>query len=276
MRIFVGSSTRQVALSSDKRSIDAAATAKKPIGRLVAALRKKKGLVVEPWWEEETFQKSQDLLESVIEKARTCHGGIFVFGGDDLLTLEGAEAPIGVPRGNVILECGMFLAARGMDATYIVRDGPYENIYWPTDILGKLVPDLLEPNLAQSAYDFFIKTKPPRHNTTSEVYINDTLMQSIANRGCAKWSTKGLYLGAEAARRWTTIESGPSYLQRKGLVQDFVNRVHRDSSIRINFEAIDNIISLGRVAVLLTIFWFRKWQSPSRVSAIFPSTLTRT
>lgn len=244
MRIFVGSSTKQVALRGDGRGIDVDATALKPIGKLVTALRTK-GLDVEPWWEDATFQKGRSLLECLIEKARVCDGAIFVVRGDDRLALEAGRPEIGVPRGNVILECGMFLAAKGKEATYIVKDGAYDAISWPTDMLGILLSDLNDVTLADDAHTFFARAKSRDQESTSEVYINDSLFNSVINRKCVEWSTKALYLGAESARRWTRIESGDHYLLSKETLEKFVLHIQRDDSVPIKFEKIDNIISLG-------------------------------
>ncbi len=243
MRIFVGSSVKQVVLSKNKRCIDTEATADTSIGQLVSKLRAK-GHLVEPWWEGATFKKGRNLLDSLIEKARTCNGGIFVVRGDDRLAAEEGRGNIGVPRGNVILECGMFLATKGKGATFIIKDGPYDAISWPSDILGTLFSDLQDPALSEDVHRFFIDGVAER-NASSEVYINDAMMQSILDRQCAHWSTKGLFLGVESARRWTDIESGNDYLHDKMFVSEFVNHVHRNVAIPINFEEIDNIISLG-------------------------------
>src|SRR5688572_10361851 len=136
MKIFIGSSTNYISLNSYGTGIDQAKTKKKPLGKLAKSLREK-GYIVEPWREDETLVKGNIILDTLIIKARTCDGGIFVFGKDD--KLKGNKKH--VSRGNVILEAGMFLSTQGKGNTFILKDGSIRDTDIPTNLAGLILAD---------------------------------------------------------------------------------------------------------------------------------------
>lgn len=203
-----------------------------------------KGYIVEHWWEDSILQTGDLVLDSLIIKARTCDGGIFIFGKDDQLKLTKTKKEY-VPNVNVILESGMFFSSKGKSHTFIIKDGNYHEIKLPSDINGKLLPDFSDNNLITGIDTFFKKAKSEEQYEKFTFYFNKISIQAIIDKKYNEWGTKSLYVGSESARKWKTIESDPHYLQSRLIVPQFVKEIQQNTSIDIDFNKIDNVISLG-------------------------------
>jgi hypothetical protein len=223
MRIFVGSSDKYVTRDAQDK-IDITATAAMPLPKLVKALRKYKRYQLEPWWEDDILETGKNVLDTLIAKAQTCDGGIFVFGKDDLLHSKGSGTKAvqkAVTRGNVILECGMFLGSKGKHHTFMMKDGHYDAIKLPSDIQGHLLADLSDKGLAAKIDRFFKAARDKTQSVNFMFYINEEHMQEIIDKKYRAWRTKSLYIGSESARTWKQIETGDDYLQSGATLSKF-------------------------------------------------------
>lgn len=240
MKIFVASSSNYVAYD-EQGNLDLSETRKTPLGRLVKGLRKAHFLV-EPWWEDDTLAKGGNLLDGLIIKARTCDGGIFIFGKDDLL-IPVENKSISVPRDNVILECGMFFGSKGKSRTLVITDGTPSEIKIPSDIFGTNLPDLKNLTTIKHAVSFFSKVKEEEQYHKFTFYFNSKSIQEVIEKKYLSWSTKSLYIGAESARKWKAIESDRDYLISRNVVPKFIKEIF--SKKKVDFKNIDNVVSFG-------------------------------
>lgn len=251
MKIFIGSSSHYITLTSDKSNIDEEETNKtSPLFPIITFLRSK-GHFVEPWWENGVLQKGEYLLDSLILKSHSCDAGIFVLRPDDLLKPEAIKTTktstfdVGVPRGNVLIECGMFLGAKGKSRTFILKDGDFSKIKIPNDILAINYGDLSNSSICNELESFFGNEKFKNDNKKTKFYLSNTHTENILTQKYKKWSSKALYIGSKSARIWKKIEEDDKSLIDKSEVKSFVKEIHKNNKIEINFSKIDNVISLG-------------------------------
>ena len=82
------------------------------------------------------FRLGSYTLESLLQNLKTSMFGVFVLAADDCVELRNESFLI--PRDNVILELGMFIAGVGRNNTYIVtpRETPEFVLRLPTDLAG--------------------------------------------------------------------------------------------------------------------------------------------
>jgi hypothetical protein len=245
MKIFIGSSSHYVTYTTDKHIVDQERTKKNsPLSPIIDFLRSE-GHNVQPWWE--VISAGEDILDSLIAKAHSCDGGIFVLRPDDILNPESVETviPKGVPRGNVLVECGMFYGSKGTSRTLVLRDGNFNSIKVPLDILGKNIEDLEHSNIKLHLKTFFDNQKLIAENEKLFFFLNNDSVQALIKKEYGGWGTKALYIGSESARKWKAIEEDKEYLLDTSEVMKFVSGIHSSDSISIDFKKIDNVISLG-------------------------------
>ncbi len=82
------------------------------------------------------FQLGTYTLEALLKALRTSSFGIFVLTPDDYIEIR--DRAYRIPRDNVILEMGMFIAGVGRENTFFVypRDTDYYSLRLPTDLDG--------------------------------------------------------------------------------------------------------------------------------------------
>lgn len=250
MKIFIGSSAFYVRFKADGTGVDQDKTkSESPLTKIIKQLMDDNH-IVEPWWEDGVLSDGEHFLDSLIAKSRTCDGGIFIFRADDSISSTATvvlPSPLAVPRGNVLLECGMFYGAKGKFRTFIIKDGNIDKLKIPTDIQGHKIPDIADANLLNSVSTFFDNTKLREQHDKITFYFNKDSVQDIIDKKYDSWSTKSLYVGSESARRWRCIENDPNYLftNQFDLVSNFIREISNKTSPIINFKKIDNIISMG-------------------------------
>ncbi|MGB4818952.1 MAG: L-histidine N(alpha)-methyltransferase [Saprospiraceae bacterium] len=247
MKIFIGSSSHYVTFSDDKSIIDQEKTKSSSTLYPIINFLRKEGHNVQPWWEPEVISAGEDLLDSLIAKAHSCDGAIFVLRPDDLLNAE-SETVVkgkGVPRGNVLIECGMFYGAKGRTRTLVLKDGDFDSIKIPNDIIGNKLEDLKNTSITTEVKKFFDNKKLSAENEKVTFYFNTDSVQEIIDKKYGNWGTKSLYIGSESARKWKAIEQAENYLIDTTEVTNFVSEIHSNSTFKINFKEIDNVISLG-------------------------------
>ncbi len=91
---------------------------------------------IEPACWPTVFQLGTYTLESLLRALRNSSFGIFVLAPDDYIEIR--NQPFLIPRDNVILEMGMFIAGVGRENTFFVfpRDTPGYTLRLPTDLEG--------------------------------------------------------------------------------------------------------------------------------------------
>jgi len=251
MKIFIGSSSHYVKLTSDKSNIDEEETKIKSTLYPIITFLRSKGHIVEPWWENGVLQKGEYLLDSLILKSHSSDAGIFVLRPDDLLKPEEVKITkntsfeVGVPRGNVLIECGMFLGAKGKSRTFILKDGDFSKIKIPNDILAINYGDLSNKSICNELENFFENEKFKNDNKKTKFYLSNTHTENILTQKYKKWSSKALYIGSKSARIWKEIEEDDKSLIDKSEVKSFVREIHSNKKIDIDFSKINNVISLG-------------------------------
>ncbi|GEM_PF-6268657 len=245
MKIFVGSSLKYVMFNTDG-TVDVLATqTNSKLYPIITHLRNE-GHIVEPWWENSVLASGTFILDTLIEKAHKCDAGIFVFTTDDLLKDKNSKGGnLFVPRGNVLVECGMFYGAKSQQRTFPLKDGNFDNIKIPTDIIGNKLGDINDADILTQLTDFFDNKKLNSENRKITFYFNNESTNILLKKDYEKWCTKLLYIGSESARRWKAIEEDHNYLIDTDEVKKFVEGIHSNPNININYSNINNIISLG-------------------------------
>ena len=82
------------------------------------------------------FKPAGSIMENIVQSARQCSAGIFLFTKDDPLKAKGAGA---MPRDNVVFEAGYFAAAKGKDRVLIIRE---KGSKMPADLGGDIYGSL--------------------------------------------------------------------------------------------------------------------------------------
>jgi predicted nucleotide-binding protein len=248
MKIFIGSSSHYVTFKTvnSKSSVDIDDTRKNSKLRHIITFLESKGHEILPWWENSNLSAGKEIIESLIELAHKCDAGIFILRKDDLLMEKQSNGnDLGVPRGNVLIECGMFFGSKGKDRTFPIRDGNFEEIKIPVDIIGKLIKDIDDTNLNIDLEKFFDNEKLKIENKKTKFYLSNVHTESILKQEYKNWSSKALYIGSKSARLWKGLEDDNKSLIDKTEVKSFVSEIHSDKSINIDFTKINNVISLG-------------------------------
>ncbi|MDX2181542.1 MAG: nucleotide-binding protein [Bryobacteraceae bacterium] len=98
-------------------------------------------------WNQEIFEPSKYVLDSLLQNLDEFDFGIFVFSGDDIVRIRGSEH-LSV-RDNVIFEMGLFCGRLGRDRCYILMPRGCEELYLPTDLIG-ITPALFDANRTDS------------------------------------------------------------------------------------------------------------------------------
>jgi hypothetical protein len=93
-------------------------------------------------WAQGVFKLSQSALGSLLEAVEDNDFGLFVFGGDDITTMRGAE--VQTVRDNVIFELGLFIGRLGRNRTFMLVPNGMPDLHLPTDLMG-LTPATYEP-----------------------------------------------------------------------------------------------------------------------------------
>lgn len=91
---------------------------------------------IEPICWPTVFQMGTYTLESLLRTLKTSSFGVFVLAPDDYIVIR--DQPYRIPRDNVILEMGMFIAGVGRENTFFVfpRDTGDYVLRLPTDLDG--------------------------------------------------------------------------------------------------------------------------------------------
>jgi hypothetical protein len=252
MKIFIGSSSHYVTLTTDKSNVDEDATKRDSKLYPIINFLRSKGHIVEPWWEDGVLQKGEYLLDSLILKSHSCDAGIFVLRPDDLLKPENIKKTtaieVGVPRGNVLIECGMFLGARGKARTFILKDGDFSKIKIPNDILAINYADLSNKNINSELDYFFNNEKLKEDNKSTKFYLSKSHTDNIFAEIYKNWSSKALYIGSKSARLWQDLENikdDQKTLTDRSEVREFIEKIHNSADIEIDYKKVNNVISLG-------------------------------
>jgi hypothetical protein len=85
-------------------------------------------------WDQNVFEPSLYVLESLHRVLNEFDFGIFVFSADDALILRGEEHTS--VRDNVVFELGLFISRLGKERTFIVAPGGASDLRIPSDLLG--------------------------------------------------------------------------------------------------------------------------------------------
>lgn len=89
-------------------------------------------------WRNNTFDLSNNTIDSLINKAAQVDFAVFIFSPDDMISMRGKETK--VVRDNVIFELGLFIGTIGKARCYIVKPRNVE-LHFPTDLLGLTTAD---------------------------------------------------------------------------------------------------------------------------------------
>ncbi len=173
---------------------------------------------------------------------REVDGAVFLYCADDQLWYRNSEYP--VPRDNVVLECGIFIAALGVKRTLVIREA---NVKLPSDFSGVAHLPLLDDveTVAEEAvlhFDrhFSHKIKRPREEVA--VLVDpDLASKKTAKALPDDWFQRALWASYVSARAWSTIVGQSSFMPRNHKAQlegALVDAVRSNVDVR-------TVISLG-------------------------------
>ncbi|WP_088225729.1 nucleotide-binding protein [Desulfosporosinus sp. FKB] len=86
-----------------------------------------------PWYGNNSFPLSEFTLESLIKMCDNCQKAIIYFSEDDKIQ-DDSGRQVGVPRDNVVFECGLFVGKMGRENVAIIKEN--SNVKLPSDIAG--------------------------------------------------------------------------------------------------------------------------------------------
>ena len=208
MLIFVGSST-----------------ARKQKAAYIANQLQADGHAVLCWWQQ--FKAGDYTLDRLIDLSRHCDGAVFVFGQDDKLWFSGATrsggAPakpvcVDAPRDNVILEYGMFVGRQGRRRVAIVVEG---KVKLPTDLAG-VTYVTTDKRYIEKLRDRFRDAPGDLRGPSTGLQILVTSREGATrpvNEIPKQWATRSLYVGADGANAWRSVELDRQYFVKRGRAQ---------------------------------------------------------
>lgn len=209
MKIFVGSSEE-----------------KKPFAKKIVKLLKKAGLEALPWWSDDTFPGGIPTLNALLYLSENCDGAVFVFGKDDQMIASRTSVTqadnaqsneIFLPRDNVVLEYGIFVARLGQEKTIIIKEGKTRI---PTDLKGitfltendyisKVAKNLL--NAHDNSLRGTIGHRIILHLSTS---LARCVGEGVIPEG---WHSRAMYIWSRGAKAWAGVENDPEYSGHTGI-----------------------------------------------------------
>lgn len=250
MKIFIGTSSTYLKYKkiNGKTIIDFEKTNKDgKLSKIITILKNQKHEVY-PWWNEGTLNGGEILIDNLIQVANKCDAGIFILRKDDILANKKNGNEIGVPRDNVLIECGIYLGLKGKERTLVLKDGDYHTIKIASDLGGVLLKDIDDLDLESSLITFFDNKKLNVDNKKTKFYLSNTNTDNILSQEYKKWSSKALYIGSKSARLWEAFENekdSEKTLLDKEEVKEFVEKIDKSKNITIDYTKINNVISLG-------------------------------
>ncbi|MDI9312776.1 MAG: L-histidine N(alpha)-methyltransferase [Limnohabitans sp.] len=250
MKIFIGTSSSYLIYKKVKNKTVIDINRTKNQGKLskIIKILKAQNHDVFPWWDEGTLNGGEILIDNLIQVANKCDAGIFILRKDDILVNNKDGHEIGVPRDNVLIECGMYLGLKGKERTLVIKDGDYHTIKIASDLGGVLLKDIDDTDLESSLIKFFDNKKLNIESKKTKFYLSNTNTDNILNQEFKKWSSKALYIGSKSARLWEAFENekdSEKTLLDKEEVKEFVEKIDKSTNITIDYTKINNVISLG-------------------------------
>lgn len=85
-------------------------------------------------WPQGVFRLSKSATQNLLETVPRVDFAIFIFARDDMVKIR--RQKLNAVRDNVIFELGMFIAALGLNRTFIVMPAKSDGLRLPTDIIG--------------------------------------------------------------------------------------------------------------------------------------------
>lgn len=258
MRIFIGSSSKQILLSPEdglrEDNIDKESKTYKIYEKLIEA-----GHTVKPWWAEKTFKTGQNILDELLYLTDTCNGAVFIFGADDVIDRKNQRRDLfprltsgntkhdklTITRDNVLIEFGLFMGKLGKEFTFAIFED--ETVKVPFDIIGYLYARFHDAE--KKVVDFFDKEPYRRffkNDGSIALFVNESLNTDILEKKYKEWSSKSMFIGMESAKIWQKIETSPEYLidYSREVLKVFFTQLH-EQNIHLESYKIENVISLG-------------------------------
>jgi hypothetical protein len=122
-RIFIGSSGSDDALLKAEN---------------VASILREIGAEIQIWEEPEAFPAGENTIDTLIKTAKNFDGAAFILNTDDKLAEPKNDGNHFLPRDNVLLEVGLFMASHGKESVALVLA---KDVHRPSDLEGvTLVP----------------------------------------------------------------------------------------------------------------------------------------
>lgn len=209
MKIFVGSSKE-----------------KKSFAKKIVNLLRNADLEVLPWWSKDTFPGGKPTLKALLDLSENCDGAVFVFGEDDEKTVSSTLATkaistqnkkIFLPRDNVVLEYGIFVARLGQEKTIIVREG---ETCIPTDLEGITL-------LTKRDYRYkVVENLRSAHGNSRRgtighriiLHLSTSLARCVGEGVIPEgWHSRAMYIGSRGAKSWADVENDTNYSGHTGI-----------------------------------------------------------
>jgi len=224
--IFIGSASDSRPRGMAERVVEALAAA---------------GYVPLPWWHGEVFKLGDYTLERLRQLASRVDGAVFICTSDDKRWYRDEQSD--VPRDNVVLEYGLFVATLGFDRAIIVTE---RNTRLPSDVRG-ITYALATPDVG-SMLDQIVKhfddvfRKKPRMQIAEHLRI--AVDSKIEKSGMQApppqdWHQRSLYFGTEGARGWLAAVGDADYFPR-----------HEKTKVRNAILSVIDGLSIGTLVSL--------------------------
>jgi hypothetical protein len=225
MKIFVGSRTE-----------------KQDIAESIVKLLQDAGHDPVPWYDHNVFPAGSVTLKALIDLSEKCNGAVIIFGEDDEIFDPGRNfiqklfargKTVYVPRDNVLIEYGIFVAKHGADKTLVYKEelvkktSDLDGITYvtATDYITKI------PASFQIAGD----RSSGRSVATRIVLHVSTELADLLQRGTIPegWFSRAMYIGSRGAEAWAGLEGDSSYAGRGAMnaVADSIQRLAKAQNV---------------------------------------------
>src|SRR5262249_42020087 len=185
----------------------ASAAESKPVAVAIAQELAKNGYTPLRWWNE--FPAGSLTIERLLEIAKTVDGAVFICSALDKIWYRANVTA--VPRDNVIVEYGIFLASLGLKRALLLKDDAAK---LPSDLLAisyeTLIADLAtvaERVLSHFNAIFGKAALPWQTNALHIIADPEVVDKQTAKELPLDWRIRSFYVGIEGAKAWLAASS---------------------------------------------------------------------
>ena len=250
MKIFIGCSSKHIGGNINEPETNSLAV------KIYDSLMEKydpteKNNIVFPWWKDNTIRPGDYFFKRLLELSSICDYGIFILSKESeekVSNSSDSKNYTHLSNDNVYIELGMFMAQNGIERTIFILE---KDVKRPSDFSGiNIIRHDFEDEssvdkILNEVQERIIKNESIRKNYVNfKMYINKRTSDKILENSpiIQSWKSKSAYIGLDAAKIWSSIETDPNYMSGDFKSQ-FRKYIHR--KVQKEVGNIDNIVSLG-------------------------------